>query len=229
MRIYTLNTLDSTGYVIPVDDSITARFFREFQFGNTFASYEIGPYEAEWFNRPSSYQPDIIHYKAGSQRLFSTRAKQVLEKQFLNTGEWLEVSIGDEVLWMFNCFEIVDAIDESKSEIRRLASNRVTEIRIHAFIESKVPEDRVFMVATRPYYMFCTDTFVDFVKDYGWEGFYFKPVWDSEHEPFPSGPFRREIRLRPEIYGPDGFVRGFESSWPDEWKEKAKRDKERYE
>jgi len=83
------------------------------------------------------------------------------------------------------------------------------------------------MVATRPYGMFCTDTFVDFVKDCGWEGFYFKPVWDSEHEPFPVRPNRKGIAARPEIYGPEGFVRGFESSWPDEWKEKAKRDKER--
>ena len=224
MRIFKVNTLDSTGYVIPVDESVTSRFFNEFRFGSTFASFDLGPYEAEWFNRPTSYQPDIIHYKAGSQRLFSSRAKQALEKNYLNTGEWLEVTIGSQVLWMFNCLEVVDAIDESKSEIRRL-NTRVTEIRIHAFTESKVPEDRVFMVATRPYYMFCTEAFVDFVHEHGWEGFYFAPVWDSEHEPFPSGPYRKEIRARPEIYGPDGFVRGYKSAWPDEWKEKAKHNK----
>ncbi len=227
MRIYTLKTLDSTGYILPVDDMVSDLFFSVFQFGNTFASHEIGPYHGEWISQPTSYRPDIVQYEAGSQRLFSSRARQSLEKRFLDTGEWLKVTISDEVLWMFNCLEIVDAIDESKSEIRRLDNNRANEIRIHAFIEDKVPEDRVFMVSTKPNHMFCTDTFVNFVKESGWEGFFFKPVWDSEHEPFPSGPFLKEILGRPEIYGPDGFVRGFESDWPDEWKEKAKRDEGR--
>ena len=35
-------------------------------------------------------------------------------------------------------------------------------------------------------------------------------MWDSDLEPFPVRPTNRELIARPEVYGPDGIVKGYE-------------------
>ena len=117
-----------------------------------------------------------------------------------------------------NLKNVIDAIDLSKATITTLPSGRVQGIPIYAFIPEAVENQWLFKVSTRPYSVLCTDQFVDAIQQHGWTGFNVQPVWDSEVDPFPWGPTVTEVAQRPEVFGPNGFVKGFESAWPEHWK-----------
>ena len=209
MRIYRLVNQDSTGYLL--SEETVPKVLN--------ANESPRSISARWCEKKSDYKPDIVRLYSGWPNMaFSARVREQLEGSEHAIGEWSQINVDDTVLWLFHSTLVVDALDESLSEIKRLPSGHISPIRIHVFKPELVPKNRLFMLKTRPYDLLCSDEFVDKVSEFDWKGFMFEPVWDSNFEPFPDGPYRRELLARPEIYGPDGIVKGYEGSWPEEWK-----------
>ena len=209
MRVYKLINHDHTGYMLSKDE--VPQILEDNEPPRSIT--------ADWYDRKPNYTPDIVRLNGGWPNMaFTNRVKEQLEGSRHATGEWTEVKVNNSILWLFHSTLLVDALDESRSEITRLETGRILEIRIHAFNPDLVPKDRLFMLKVRPYDLLCSDDFVEKVSGYGWEGFIFEPVWDSNFDPFPAGPYRRELLARPDIYGPRGIVKGYEGSWPEEWK-----------
>ena len=210
MRVYKVINLDSTGYLLPEDK--VPSIYRDNESPRLIT--------ANWHDKKKDHQPDIVRlYGDWPNMAFSARVKERLEGSEQAIGEWSEIHVNDDVLWLFHSTLVVDALDESLSEFKTLPSGRIQSIRVHVFHPDLVPTDRLFMMKTRPYDLLCSDDFVNTVSEYGWTGFLFEPIWDSNFDPFPDGPYRRELLARPEIYGPDGIVKGYENSWPEEWKQ----------
>jgi len=209
MRVYKLINLDSTGYLLSKDK--VPKILRENESQKSI--------DAKWYDHGSDYESDIVRLNGGWPNMaFSTRVKEQLEGTRYATGLWTKVHVNSNLFWLFHSTLVIDALDQSHSDVKRLKSGRVLEIRAYAFDPDLVPTDRIFMVKTRPYDLLCTDQFIDTVAEFSWKGFRYRPVWDSNYDPFPVRPYKRELVARPEIYGPDGIVNGYESSWPDEWK-----------
>jgi len=209
MRIYRLINLDPTGYLL--SDDMVPKIQNENEVTRSIT--------ARWHDKKVDYEPDIVRFHSGSPDMaFSARVKKRLEGSEQAIGEWSEIKVEDTVLWLFHSNLVIDALDESLSEFKRLPSGRVQPIRVHVFKPDRVPKDRLFTVKTRSDDLLCSDDFVEIASQYNWRGLLFDPVWDSNFEPFPIRPYRQELLTRPEIYGPDGIVKGYENSWPDEWK-----------
>jgi|GEM_PF-5634149 len=150
--------------------------------------------------------------------IFSKGVREVLESTMSITDDWLDVQDSGHQYSLLNLQNEVDAIDPANATIRILPSGRVQKIPVFAFIPEMLESQWLFKVSTHPYDVLCTDQFVDAVTEHGWSGFHAQPVWDSEVKPFPWGPTTREVAQRPEVFGPNGFVTGFEDAWPDDWR-----------
>jgi hypothetical protein len=120
----------------------------------------------------------------------------------------------------------LDALDLSRSVVRRLPQGQVVNVEVYAFEPQRIVDEWLFKVATSPFHVLVTDRFRELVAQHGLTGFFFQPVWDSEHEPFRPTPGPAEMLTRPEVYGPHGFVPNLRDHWPPEWKEEARRMKQ---
>ena len=219
MRVYWVKTLDGTGYAFTSEKHINEAI-RDWKTGQ-LVSAPIEEFDLELDENNIEYFPDVLPLKVnGPHLIFSSRVKSTIEKNNLTNGQWFSVRVMSTQMWLLHSNNVVDALDESCSKIRRLrSSGKISSIETFAFSEKKIPTKGLFMVATRPYEVLCTQPFVDLVSEKGWKGFNFKPVWDKRLKPFSVFPTRAEIRERPEVYGPEGIVKGYEDAWPKEWQQ----------
>lgn len=159
--------------------------------------------------------------------VFSERARNVLQPILGATAEWLPLAFDEAQYWLLNLLQVIDVLDVSKAHVRTLPNGRVLDIDTYAFKEELVSDQWLFKVVQHPFSVFATDRFRELVKVENLTGFFFQPVWDSDHAPFKPIPGRAEILTRPEIYGPEGFVPNVQELWPDEWKQRAREMKKR--
>ena len=135
MRVYSLINLDSTGYLLSEDK--VPSIYRDNESPRSIT--------ANWHDKKKDHQPDIVRlYGDWPNMAFSARVKERLEGSEQAIGEWSEVHVNDDVLWLFHSTLVVDALDESLSEFKTLPSGRIQSIRVHVFHPDLVPTDRLF-------------------------------------------------------------------------------------
>jgi len=114
--------------------------------------------------------------------VFSRRAVEALRDLLEGHGEILPVMISDDEYFLLNVTRVVDALDESNSEVIRFeGSSKVLNIRSHSFYEEKLFGIMIFkipQVITMD--VFVTDVFVERVRSAGLKGFWFPFVWSSD-------------------------------------------------
>jgi hypothetical protein len=154
--------------------------------------------------------------------VLSRHAKSVFEPLLGESAQWLPLNFDAGEYWLLNSLRLLDALDVSNSVIRSFPDGSTWEVEQYAFEPSVVADELLFKVSTAPYDVLVTDRFRALVIENGLTGFYFQPVWDSEHKPFRPLASGDEMLKRPEIYGPEGFVPNLEEYWPPEWKEQAR-------
>jgi hypothetical protein len=165
---------------------------------------------------------DVTGIQAGfPYLLFATRVKAVLQSECGIIEQWLPVDFPEKEYWLLNVTHTIDALDLTRTEIKRFRDGGINRILSYSFRHEAVAPEWLFKVTTSPYHMLCTEPFVALANAHGWSGLFFWPVWDSEHAPFPVSPLAADIQSRPEIYGPLGFVKGYEDAWPIEWHAQA--------
>jgi hypothetical protein len=89
--------------------------------------------------------------------------------------------IAGEEYFLFNVTRVIDALDESKSDIVRFqGKSKILDIESHYFCEEKLARTAIFkipQIVTMD--VFVTDLFVERVQTEGLKGFRFPLVWHS--------------------------------------------------
>lgn len=114
--------------------------------------------------------------------VFSDRARRLLAPHLEGLGQWIELtSEHDPTYWLFYITNIVDALDEPRSELLRFKDGGVMRIARYAFRPEAVRDQWLFTLPQRPGCNRCvTDRFVDLVRRHGLTGFEFTLLWSDE-------------------------------------------------
>lgn len=113
--------------------------------------------------------------------IFSGRARQILGPHIDGLGRWIELECDEAPYWLFWITNVVDAMDEEKSELKRFADGRVLRIVRMSLKPDKVQDQWLFTLPQRQgSNRLVTQRFVDLVQQQGLTGFAFKPVWSDE-------------------------------------------------
>lgn len=113
--------------------------------------------------------------------IFSDRAKQILGPHIDGLGRWIELECDEAPYWLFWITNVVDALDEEKSELKRFADGRVLRVVRMSLRPEKVEDQWLFTLPQRRgSNRLVTQRFVDLVQRHGLTGFVFKPMWNDE-------------------------------------------------
>jgi hypothetical protein len=114
--------------------------------------------------------------------VLSRRALDVLLPHIGSLGQVLPLAFDEAEYAFFNITNVVDALDESKSELERFPSTgRLSRVLRYAFKPEAVRDQLLFKIPQQPGgFAFVTDRFVEIVKANGLTGFGFDKKWTDE-------------------------------------------------
>ncbi len=123
---------------------------------------------------------------------FSQRAVDMLRDILEPNGELLPIRHKIGTYYFYNCTQMVNCIDLTKSKITKLKDGIITSTGDKLVFIDKMLEDlTVFKARTQLTELFCTQRFVDRVHAAGLQGFLFVPIW-----PLPEGITYNDERYR---------------------------------
>jgi hypothetical protein len=121
------------------------------------------------------------HALLGTIPVVSERAVERVGVLLASSGELLPLTYGRGRYFAYNVTQIVDALDESRSEVRRFSSGRVMSIDRYFFHSERLRDAVIFKISQLSRaFVFSTDRFVDAVRHAGLTGFTFEKVWGSD-------------------------------------------------
>jgi hypothetical protein len=132
------------------------------------------------YRSKKSRLPDFTDY--GGHCIFSERARAVFASKLEGLGRWIELDFDEAPYFLFFLTNIVDTLDEGKSEIVRFTnSEKVMDIDRYAFLPEKIRGQFLFTLPQRVRSnRLVTDDFVDLVRQHQLTGFSFLPLWSSQ-------------------------------------------------
>jgi hypothetical protein len=131
---------------------------------------------------------DYSNLGYGPEPCFGARAKKLLGPHIDNCGQWLALECDEAPYWLFNITNIVDALDEQRSELVHFTHGGILRIASFSFHEDKLRGQLIFKLPQRPgMYNLVTQDFVDLVSEHRLTGFVFERLWSSDTGPEPSG------------------------------------------
>ena len=114
--------------------------------------------------------------------VFSRKAVMALADLLEGNGELFPVPISGEEYNVFNVTRLIDALDESRSEMIWFeGTSRVLDINVHCFFAEKLDKAAIFKIPqTLSMDIFVTEVFVERVQSAKLKGFKFPLLWSSE-------------------------------------------------
>jgi hypothetical protein len=113
--------------------------------------------------------------------VLSRRALDVLLPHIGTLGQVLPLAFEEAEYAFFNITNVVDALDESKSELKFFSDGGFHRVLRYAFKPEAVRDQLIFKIPQQPGgFAFVTDRFVELVKSNGLTGFGFKLMWTDE-------------------------------------------------
>jgi hypothetical protein len=113
--------------------------------------------------------------------VLSRRALDVLLPHIGTLGQVLPLAFDEAEYALFNITNVVNALDESKSELKFFSDGGFHRVLRYAFKPEAVRDQLIFKIPQQPGgFAFVTDRFVDLVKSNGLTGFGFKLMWTDE-------------------------------------------------
>jgi hypothetical protein len=113
--------------------------------------------------------------------VLSRHALDVLLPHIGNLGQVLPLAFDEAEYAFFNVTNVVDALDESASELKYFPDGGFHRVLRYAFKPDAVRDQWLFKIPQQPGgFLFVTERFVELVKSSGLTGFKFKPVWSDE-------------------------------------------------
>ncbi len=113
--------------------------------------------------------------------VLSRRALDVLLPYIGKLGQVLPLAFKEADYAFFNITNVVDALDESKSELKYFSDGGFHRVLRYAFKPEAVCDQLIFKIPQQPCgFAFVTDRFVEIVKANGLTGFGFEKKWTDE-------------------------------------------------
>ncbi len=114
--------------------------------------------------------------------VFSASAIEALEDLLDGSGEILPATCEGEQIFLFNVTNVIDALDESNSEVIRFDDcARLMRVDRYAFLSDKLKGSVIFKIPQFPTErVFVTNHFVERVKATLLKGFWFPRVWSTD-------------------------------------------------
>jgi tetratricopeptide (TPR) repeat protein len=124
--------------------------------------------------KPSDFPTPMVRHFL----IMKKKAHDVFADIFIKNGEILPLSTDDDVeLYVFNS-QVIDALDEDNSSIKRFPNSRkIMYIKKHEFIKSKLLDVDMFRLPYRASSIFVSERFVERYKSTGLVGLDFEEVW----------------------------------------------------
>jgi hypothetical protein len=118
----------------------------------------------------------------GDPIVLSKRALNVLAPKIGHSGQFLPIDFAECEYHLFNITNVVDALDEVKSELDIFpSSGRLAGIKRYSFKSAILIDQWVFKIPQQLGNVpLATQAFVDLVTDAGLTGFSFKLLWTDE-------------------------------------------------
>ena len=191
MRNLTLNTLWSeTMDVYSLYDDCTGDYRVLNMVGGSLFDFvrrfDGTPMKRPWTDVTLAWDPDSRSPKGDFNSLmlclptFSPRAIDALGDLLEGHGEILPTSCKGERVYFFNVTRVIDALDESNSELRHyLGSHKISTIKRYAFFMERLTGVTIFKI---PHFskVFVTGPFVERVNSAGLTGFWFPRRWSTD-------------------------------------------------
>ena len=129
----------------------------------------------------SDVLPDFTNLGLEPIPTFSERATEALHSVLTEHGELAPVQMDESTKYFgFNATTIVDALDESRSEIARFRDGRVMKVMRHVFLDSVEGVPPIFKIPqTRRNTTYVNEAFVRLVEERGLTGFRFELLFEK--------------------------------------------------
>jgi hypothetical protein len=113
--------------------------------------------------------------------VLNRHALDVLLPHIGNLGQVLPLAFDEAEYSFFNVTNVVDALDESTSELKYFKDGGFHRVLRYAFKPEAVRDQWLFKIPQQPSgFAFVTDRFVHLVRSSGLTGFKFRPLWSDE-------------------------------------------------
>ena len=124
--------------------------------------------------------PDFTHFDL-VYATFSDRARHALDDLLMPNGEFAAIEMDEAMRYFaFNATTMVDALDESRSEIKRFSDGEVMRIPKHVLLESVTSLPPIFrMPQTRRNTTYVNEAFVERAQQGGLLGFRFNLLFEG--------------------------------------------------
>ena len=110
----------------------------------------------------------------------NTNVIEILKDIFSNNVELLPI-IFDEQYYLMNVINLLDALDEEKSEFERYSSGKIMFCTKYVFKKDIIGHNYIFKIPQFPKTdILVTEEFVKRVQENSLKGFEFEELWDSE-------------------------------------------------
>lgn len=134
------------------------------------------------FNKGKKKESDAIRFwdKTGAIVL-SEKAVGCLKDMLQGVTEILPLNHPKFDLYIVNVVNVIDALDENRSEITRFPDGNIMRVDKHSFTSKLVEEEHhIFKIPqSLKSHSFVSEKFVNTVNEFGLKGFVFKEVWNS--------------------------------------------------
>jgi hypothetical protein len=121
---------------------------------------------------------DMPLYSGSGSLVVNRRARSVLEPVLGDDAEYLDLVVEREEMWLVNAWQVVDALDEEKSVLKRFPNRtKVMEIVKYSFIPERLNGLQAFRIHQRPSKTFLAGSVVAAIRDAGLTGLSFRRVW----------------------------------------------------
>lgn len=128
----------------------------------------------------------VMFWSETSILVFSKEAVCVLNNILDESVEIIPLDCDDREYFILNVLSIIDAIDYTKSNFRKLDTGLVVGFDKYSFLEDEVKDKHIFKVLlnNKVYTteIFVSETLKNIVEEHKLKGFKFIEVWDSEKD-----------------------------------------------
>jgi hypothetical protein len=145
----------------------------------TLPRYDYCPTDDEDY-RPNAIEGDFI--SVDREIGLTAEAVKKIGPIFENYGELLPLDVnGDlnKVFW-FHCTRVLDALDESKSKVKRFPNGRIMAVDKYAFLSDRIGATELFHLKEERGHAFCTEAFKQKIESENLTGLEFRLLWSDE-------------------------------------------------
>ena len=129
-------------------------------------------------NAPRQVRGDFL--TLGAAPVFSERAVDALLDLLVPAGELLPLACRDGRYYLYNVTQVLDALDERRSELRRFQTCGLLRVVRPEFRPEALRGAMVFKVPQLRGAVYVTSLFVRRVAEAGLTGFKFPPLWTAD-------------------------------------------------